>query len=226
MNYTKIKHILDLNRYFYQTNADDFSNSRRNAWKGWARLIKYFDNQPKDILDLGCGNGRFYKYLKNSLDYKFNYIGIDNCEKFILEAKKSYQEPTFINKDIFFDIDTFDKKFDFVGVFGVMHHIPDANFRIKWIQKITEKINNNGILALSFWQLDKDKRFLKAQKTDEFSEDNDYYYGWSDTSTKRYVHIYTQDEINKLTKNLKLLESYENDGKPGNLNKYIILQKI
>jgi cyclopropane fatty-acyl-phospholipid synthase-like methyltransferase len=41
------------------------------------------------VLDLGCGNGRLFKILKNK---NVKYVGVDNSEKLLLEAQKQYSE--------------------------------------------------------------------------------------------------------------------------------------
>lgn len=72
----RTEQILYLNKKFYQSVAKDFSISRQKDWNGWDRAVQIAKNHLKEplrkkgpkILDLGCGNGRFLKFMikKNS----------------------------------------------------------------------------------------------------------------------------------------------------------------
>ena len=53
------------------------------------RFSKIIDLNKKNILDIGCGFGDFYKYLEVKTDYEFNYTGIDINPDLIKEAKKN-----------------------------------------------------------------------------------------------------------------------------------------
>jgi ubiquinone/menaquinone biosynthesis C-methylase UbiE len=50
--------------------------------------MEYIESNQK-VLDLGCGNGRLFKILKNK---NIKYIGVDNSEMLLLEAQKQYPE--------------------------------------------------------------------------------------------------------------------------------------
>ena len=58
--------LLNLNRTFYQTFAEEFSSTRQRLQPGVMRIARQFSNQ-ENILDLGCGNGQLAKYLFSQL---------------------------------------------------------------------------------------------------------------------------------------------------------------
>jgi len=80
------KKILKENKKIYEILAEDFSRTRDQNWPEIEKLTKYVRKGDK-ILDLGCGNGRLYKILKNK---KVEYTGIDISEKLIEIAKKEF----------------------------------------------------------------------------------------------------------------------------------------
>ncbi|MBZ0284392.1 MAG: class I SAM-dependent methyltransferase [Anaerolineae bacterium] len=66
MDAATIHRLNQINRQFYQTTADDFDQTRGTAWPGWNRLLPYLTT-PLEVLDVGCGNGRFGAFLAKAL---------------------------------------------------------------------------------------------------------------------------------------------------------------
>jgi len=82
MNKITIDKLLKLNKDFYNNVSPSFSKTRQYGWPGWKILLQYLkDNNFKceKVIDLACGNGRFYnsavKYFPDIL-----YLGIDDNE--------------------------------------------------------------------------------------------------------------------------------------------------
>lgn len=235
--------ILQQVRNFYTLVAGSFSRTRSNPWKGWIKVIEILKielSQKKHIsvLDLGCGNGRFYNYLvKNMEGNNFKYLGYDNNNELLNEAKSKFTKKIFTKHknanfkyfDIFLNAHKIKWKYDLVVGFGITHHIPTKKFRKAWFNTISKKVKCGGLLIFTFWNLQEDYRFENAVKADEL-EEGDYYYGWGDTEAKRFVHIYNENEYNEIIKNMEkrklaLIDSYYNDGKSGKLNRYLIFMK-
>ncbi len=230
MEETKIRELAQKTTDFYKNHGVEFSKSRQSNWLGWDKCLDIIKNnfarETISVLDIACGNGRFYQFLRTSSDYKIDYLGLDNNDYMLIEGVMKYQLASFLTYDVFFDLPKLTKKYDVVSVFGFTHHIPDANFRLHWFEQLVDLLNPNGLLLITFWDLSPDDRFSKAVKADDL-EENDYYYGWGDSEDKRYVHIYSEEELKKITdtmaqKNCQLLDSYMSDGKNNNLNKYLI----
>jgi SAM-dependent methyltransferase len=69
-----------LNKDFYEIIADSFDTSRQFAWTGWLELWQDYLQQDLEsgvfkVLDLGCGNARFYDFLRERLGDGFGFVG-------------------------------------------------------------------------------------------------------------------------------------------------------
>ena len=58
-------------------------------------IYKYFDKNNFSVLDVGCGLGDFYSFLKKK-KINFKYTGIDINEVFINKCKRKYKNINFI----------------------------------------------------------------------------------------------------------------------------------
>lgn len=237
MEVSIVERILELNRTFYQSNADSFSASRSKPWKGWGRILRYF-NEPDEprirVLDLGCGNARFYGYLKTYCRKEIIYTGIDVSVKLTEIAKRNFPKAdsfSIIEGDVIRNIGDIDKKFNFVTAFGLTHHIPSKELRQRWFDSISKLVSESGYLILTFWQL----KYFKQKQTNGLCqsdlENGDVFIGWENNEESvRYVHIFLEDEINEITlrlKNsgLKLIEKFTDDLNKNSDNLYLVFRK-
>jgi len=234
MEKTLIRKVINKTNKFYTKHAEEFSKTRQNPWPGWERCVglirKNITKEKVSVLDIASGNGRFYQFLTRTPTPQIEYLGLDNNDYLLVEAVLKYQLAEFKNFDVFFGLKALGKTFDVVSIFGLTHHIPGNEFRITWFKSLSNLLNTDGLLMISFWNLSEDERFSKAEPAKEL-EDNDYYYGWGNSEDKRYVHIYSEKELKKTQlmleqKNLKLIDSYYSDGKSGKLNKYLIFKRL
>lgn len=231
-----VKQIVKLNNQFYQSVSKDFSKSRQKPWVGWGRAVnkieEYFDfkknNSKKTlrILDVGCGNGRFFSYINDKLSY-ISYTGLDINNDLLEDAKNNCASnkrasAKYLKKDVIKDIDKIKGSYDVVVGFGITHHIPDKDFRIKWFDSIINLTNKKpnkekfekSVVVLSFW---------------DFGEKpGDYLLSWDNKiDTPRYCHKYSDSEIKGIEKQFKdrdfqLLDKYTADSK----NLYLIFGRI
>lgn len=230
----KINELIKNTEHFYNIHAEEFSKSRQNPWQGWERCLLLIEKNLKQddisILDIACGNGRFYKYLLDNSNYELDYLGLDNNDYMLVEAVLKYQLANFSSFDVFFDLKNLNDNYNVVSVFGFTHHIPDHNFRRQWFKQLSSLVKPHGLLLLTFWNLPSDERFKKAVKAEDL-EENDYYYGWGDSEDKRYVHLYSDDELNDIINTLeqrsfKVIDEFYADGKNNNMNRYIIFELL
>jgi len=217
-----ILEINKLNKDFYEKHAESFDRSRGFYWEIFQDSLKYLKNGFK-VLDLGCGNARYLKFLiENGFQIKYN--GIDSNEKFIKDNSFKFPEYKFEQIDILESINKLNEKYDFLVVFGVTHHLPSREFRKTWFKEISEMVNKNGICILSFWNFDKDKNNENIKLNYYIKERGDYFLGWKgDYSSHRFCHEYSEEEISEIKKifsDFLLLEDYFKED-----NRYLIFQK-
>jgi len=78
-----------LNKNFYSRNAESFSNTRAVVWAGWDKLFEHIA-PPDSVLDVGCGNGRFFKAVKQ-VNSEIEYLGVDSSTELIEIARKNFE---------------------------------------------------------------------------------------------------------------------------------------
>lgn len=224
-----------LNREFYQIVASSFDETRSRPWPGWIQLLPYLPQRSLKVLDIGCGNGRFALFLNEHR--RMVYTGIDSNPYLLKRAEILLKEHRIEHQVQHADLlenDTPDyPPQDFIGAFGVMHHIPGFEQRRKFIQKAAHWLSSDGILAVTFWAFYEQARFRERivpwddpRVPEKYRnlpvEKHDYLLEWRrDTPALRYCHYADTEEQEKLTEDLKVIASYDADGS----NRYIVLQK-
>jgi len=202
MNKDYAKFIVEKTINDYNQIADVFSRTRSQVWEELKVLEKYI--QPGDkVLDSGCGNGRFYEFLKNK---KIDYSGVDVSEKLIKIAKERYPEAKFQTANAL-TLPFSDNCFDNILCVAVLHHIPSAELRNQFLNEAIRALRPNGLLILTVWNLWKSNTALKllvkytilkilGKSRLDFE---DIFYPWKDYFRKeliqRYFHLFTKKEL-------------------------------
>jgi 2-polyprenyl-3-methyl-5-hydroxy-6-metoxy-1,4-benzoquinol methylase len=244
-----IQALNTINSNFYNTIAQEFSDSRKYSWQGWEVLLpqlKEMTNERKslNVLDIGCGNGRFATFLTEHLpDITLSYTGIDSNQKLLDIAQNKLSATTISftleRRDIVNEllINTFladQNKFDLIVAFGVVHHIPSRELRTSFFKTIKNHLQRTGIAVITLWNFMEVARMQKKQtaftdseiNSDEL-EANDYLLSWDrGTRAYRYCHFTDCDEQLQLIdeSNLTLMNTYQADGKEGTGNTYLVLK--
>ena len=111
---------------------------------------EYFDitnskifNQDSIVLDLGCGSGRWSKYLSEKVKF-IEAIDPSDAVYAAHELLKNNKN-TRVTKSTVDNIPFEDKSFDFAFSLGVLHHIPDTE---KALNQIVKKVKLNGYVLL------------------------------------------------------------------------------
>ncbi|HYE22230.1 MAG TPA: class I SAM-dependent methyltransferase [Verrucomicrobiae bacterium] len=97
----------------------------------------------KKILDAGCGDGVFTKYLANQ---NASVIGVDGSQEMIKIAKAKFPELDFAVTDLLQPMSFPDKSFDFVLANMVLMHLSDIKMFLKESKRV---LKQNGTLIFS-----------------------------------------------------------------------------
>lgn len=198
----------------YDVIADEFSNTRQSSWKEFKIFLKYIKN-GENIVDLGCGNGRFYDFLQKN--HKIKYTGIDNSKNLLSLAKRKFQNDhnsQFLEGDLI-ETELKTNSADIVTAIASFHHLPGKITRKKSLQEVHRILKKNGIFMVSVWNLfqPKYKKYVwKARLKHILSlgkyDWRDTLIPWGKTGIKRYYYAFKQAELQKLLEenNFKVLE--------------------
>ncbi len=142
MNETDKEEIIRL----YEERLEKFGRSVKTM--GWSSREQQFlrfkilseigDLNGKSVLDVGCGFGDFFDYLKNK-EITIDYYGIDLSERIITEAKKQHPSLHFEVKDIL--TQEINRKFDYVFESGIFN------------KKISDNLTNTHAVIARMYDL-------------------------------------------------------------------------
>lgn len=209
----------------YNQISTEFHITRKHDWKEFEMFLPYIENNQK-IADLGCGNGRFYKFISEKRDV--NYLGIDNSKKLLEKAQESFPKAKFVKGDLL-KLPLKEKKIDVAVAIASIHHIPSKKLRQKAIQEMNRILKENGLLIITVWNLfqpNYKKYIWKARLRKLLSlgqyDSRDTLIPWGKTGVKRYYYAFKQSELRQLLEknNFKIIQ--EDSGN----NFLIIAQKI
>jgi len=227
------KNLLNIVKRNYEEIAEHYNETRKkHLWPGLLKLTKGVKNDSK-ILDVGCGNGRLLEAFK---DKNVEYLGVDSSEKFVRLAKSEIRNPKseIRNGNILELGDIAEVNFDYVFCIAVLHHIPGKDLRIKALRQLKNKVNNEGKIIITVWNLWGQKKFrklilrfalLKLIKKNQM-DIGDILFDWKNSAgeivSRRYYHAFTKYQLKKIAKKagLKIEKIYKDK-----YNYYIILKK-
>jgi len=231
-----------VNRRFYRERASEFSRTRERPWSGWegilARAGALLPEHPR-VLDVGCGNGRFARFLEERLGRTFDYYGIDESPLGLAEARKrlpSRDNVVFVEAD-FLEAPLPEREFDLLVLFGVLHHVPGRANRIGLLTRLSRLLAPGGLLAFSIWRFARYPRFQKKiVPWDEFRaltgieidvddlEPGDHILTWGGAPPAlRFCHAMSEEEEGDLARSLplELVSSFDAVAEP---NRYCLFR--
>lgn len=205
--------LIDLNRDFYNSFAEDFSESRETLNAGIERSLAVLDLTR--VIDVGCGDGRVSRLIPpTSL-----YVGADFSTNLLGRAAT---HGSLVLADLVHPLPFKSQSFTSVVCYAALHHVTD---RLSPLHSMASLLVPNGRMAISFWNFIHLERFRKKVVQD--LGNGDYLLSWDRGGHgTRYVHQVTEDEIKKLAveASLSIEEMFYADGKTGDLSLYVILK--
>jgi len=222
------ENLLKKTKQDYNEIAQEFSATRYQIWGETEFLFNDYVMPGDKVLDLGCGNGRFFEFLKDKDIY---YIGVDFSEKLIEIAKEKYPKVKFQVADAL-NLPFPNNYFDKIYSIAVLHHIPSEEFRIQFFEEVRRILKPNGFFILTVWKPESKKNlnvFLKgtALKLTGKLEKGDTFRPWG-KDAERYFHYFSEKELTKLAEQtkFKIIEQGIIANERGNRkNIYLIAQK-
>ncbi|MBI5152462.1 class I SAM-dependent methyltransferase [Candidatus Peregrinibacteria bacterium] len=213
------KELLEKVKKDYEFISKEFSQTREEPWTEFEYFKKYVQTrrsprvlgantgainkraegapQTDEIADIGCGNGRLLKILGENA----NYIGIDNNNALLEEAKKRFPNAKFMYGDML-SLPLENAAKDVVFCIAALHHIPSKEYRKQALGEIHRVLKDKGILILMVWDLFQKKHILKILKS-LFHKEYDFkdiFINWGENGVNRYYHAFTTAELRKLLK--------------------------
>jgi tRNA (uracil-5-)-methyltransferase TRM9 len=161
-----VHQLNDINLRFYAgAGGREFSQTRQSPWPGFAKVMKQAPQRALDVLDVGCGNGRFGEYVATHAALA-HYTGVDASPSLLVQAqaKLARSRTMFVQADIVttaLDAWLPAQRQDLTVALGVMHHIPSEALRVSLVHGLVNVLNENGLCALTFWRLDRDPRYAR-----------------------------------------------------------------
>lgn len=198
----------------YAKIAEEFDQTRKTKWEEFDNFLKYIKDK-NTVTDIGCGNGRFYEFLKQHK--KTKYIGIDNNKKLLEKAKKE-KNAKFIKGDLL-KIPLKKESVNVVLEIASLHHIPSKELREKAVKEVNRVLKKNGIFIVSVWNLFQPKykkyirkAFLKSILSLGKYDPRDTFIPWA-KKTERYYYAFKENELEKLLKKngFEILEKEKNN---------------
>lgn len=225
------KEILTESIANYDKIAKDFSNTRTMFWEE-LNFIKGLIKENDKILDLGCGNGRFFEQLA---DKNIHYIGSDTSLELLKVARERYGTKAAFIKTEGINLPFNDNLFDTIFSFAVLHHIPSLKLREQFIKEAHRVLKDDGVLVVSVWNLWQKKfipliikyAFLKIFNLSNL-DFKDIYLNFNKYKKSRFLHAFTKKELCRLLKKngFKIKRIEEIKRKSGYSNFIAIAKKI
>jgi SAM-dependent methyltransferase/uncharacterized protein YbaR (Trm112 family) len=110
------------------------------TYAGWRQQIK----ADSWLLDVGCAQGRSTLKLA---DLPINIVAFDISKRLVRQAIERYRQGNYQAKITFFVADAIrypmmNEAFDYILVYGVLHHLPDPGFACQEIRRL---LKDDGI---------------------------------------------------------------------------------
>lgn len=227
-----VQRLLALNQAFYATVAEPFVRSRSRPQPGFARLLDFVPRPCETVLDVGCGEGRYGRFMRPRLP-DLRYTGVDFSSG-LLDHARATTDGVFVARNLAEpDCLAGMGVFDLVVSLATLHHIPGRAQRQALFAQMAACVRPHGRLFVSTWQfLESDRQRRKVRPWSDIGlaetdvEPGDCLLSWQrGTEALRYVRQIGLDEIATLAgaAGLAVVDRFRSDGREGNLSLYVVL---
>jgi len=230
MDKATVQRLVTLNETFYSHFAAPFAASRAGPQPGYERLLAYVPVGRPRVLDVGCGDGRFGRYLR-AAGRDVDYAGVDFSAALLAAcavpgrfAQRDLSQPGGLDGLGYFDL---------IVCLSTLQHIPGRRNRARVLAEMAACLAAGGHIALANWQFlssERQRRKIRPwadaglQASDV--ETGDYLLAWQRGGEgRRYVALVDEEETRRLAESaqLRVVELFRSDGREGDLNLYALL---
>ncbi|MBD3311306.1 MAG: methyltransferase domain-containing protein [Candidatus Magasanikbacteria bacterium] len=192
--------LIEQNKQVYDIIALPFAQTRKFIWDDLKSLVKYSKDGYR-VLDLGCGSGRLYQLFA---DLSIDYVGVDQSEKQLENARKKYPSGKFIMAEMR-SLPFEDSEFDVIYCIATFHHLPSRVSRLDALREMKRVLKPGGRIIFTNWNL-----FSKsAKKTIEKGKwkikegtEADFFVPWMNSEGgilgERYYYGFMPEELKEL----------------------------
>lgn len=194
-------------RSVYNTIADHFSKTRSDLWPELQEFLPYIHDHDH-VIDIGCGNGRLLKLLTTK---NCTYLGIDQSEALLREAKRLWPAYAFENADM----STYHygrERFHDALFIASIHHLASHEEQLKILKRVYASLKPKGHIFITVWNLWQ-KKYQKYIQKEPYHHS---YIPWQkgEEIYKRFYYAFNKKELVDLCKEagFQVLESWYSDG--------------
>jgi SAM-dependent methyltransferase len=156
----------------YDHFAETFSKSRKNlSWPELDYIISDIHDQGyTNLLDIGCGNGRFLEEMGKRGMKLETYLGLDNSAGMIEEARRLHPEYHFEVCDML-SLSTIppshhptNQLFDAIIFLASFHHLETLEERIQVLHDVKTLLAPHGRVYMTNWNLRDQEKYIKSHR--------------------------------------------------------------
>jgi len=133
----------------YDLISADYALKRRYLDEKMRQMAKYLQPGTR-VLDLGCGNGRFFALVPQGCQY----LGLDFSKNLLAIAQHRYPRGRFVYGDMTDEkIWTKLGQSDQIFSFASFHHLMSRQKQLKTLKLCFKHLKKNGLLIIVVWNL-------------------------------------------------------------------------